>query len=123
MIWCHDPIPRRAVRSPADGEAKRAAVDAFTDGLLPGRSAEVPAPTAKELAATIVLALPITDGGWILKSRTHGFAEAAGPRPAEDTTWAGVIPVRRALGEPVSAPGNANGVEVPGSVRGILDRA
>jgi len=42
-------------------DAKRRALDTITDALLPGRSAEVRASTAKELAAVLVLALPIAE--------------------------------------------------------------
>src|SRR5690349_1521822 len=41
------------------GDDKLRALDIMTDHLIPGRSSEVRASTAKELAATLVLALPI----------------------------------------------------------------
>jgi nitroimidazol reductase NimA-like FMN-containing flavoprotein (pyridoxamine 5'-phosphate oxidase superfamily) len=46
-------------------DAKRRALDTITDALIPGRSAEARASTAKELAAVPVLALPIAE--WSLK--------------------------------------------------------
>ena len=46
-------------------DAKRRALEVITDALIPGRSAEVRASTARELAAVLVLALPISE--WSLK--------------------------------------------------------
>ena len=46
-------------------DAKRCALETTTDALIPGRRAEVRASTAKELAAVLVLALPIAE--WSLK--------------------------------------------------------
>lgn len=42
----------------------------LTDRLILGRTSEVPPSTARELAATTVLALPITLNNWIYKART-----------------------------------------------------
>jgi uncharacterized protein len=56
-------------------DAKRRALDIITDALIPGRSAEVRASTAKELAAVLVLALPIAE--WSLK-----VSEGVAGRPA-----------------------------------------
>lgn len=47
-------------------DAKRRALDTITNAFIPGRSAEVRASTAKELAAVLVLALPIAE--WSLKA-------------------------------------------------------
>lgn len=55
-----------------DGEQKQAALDVLTEHLLPGRTQEVRRPTAKELAATLVLALPIAE--WSLKV-SDGWSE------------------------------------------------
>ena len=47
-----------------------AALTAMSDRLIPGRGAEVRRHTDKELAATLVLMLPITDDNWTAKVRT-----------------------------------------------------
>jgi hypothetical protein len=88
-------------------------LDLVTEALIPGRSAEVRRPTKAELAATIVLALPLDD--WSLKI-SAGWPEdedddVAGP------AWAGVVPVREAYGAPAAAPDLRDGIEVPPSVR------
>ena len=78
-------------------DEKEAALEAFTDRLVPGRWAEVRWPTRKELKATTVLTLPIEEGS--AKVRT-------GP-PIDDEpdyaldVWAGVVPLSLVQGEPV----------------------
>ncbi len=96
------------------------ALDAFTDRVLPGRSGEVRRSTPKELAATLVLALPITE--WSLKT-SDGFAED----PASDLegdAWAGAVPLHTTWGEPEPNPDLRPGIDVPASVRALttLDR-
>jgi nitroimidazol reductase NimA-like FMN-containing flavoprotein (pyridoxamine 5'-phosphate oxidase superfamily) len=78
-------------------EEKEAALEAFTERLLPGRWAEVRWPTRKELKATSVLTLPIAEGSAKVRS---------GP-PIDDEAdyaldvWAGVVPLTLTRGEPV----------------------
>lgn len=98
----------------AGDEAVRA-LDAFVDRILPGRSGEVRPSTAKELAATMVLALPITE--WSLKT-ADGFPEDPASDVAGDA-WAGVVPLRTVFGEPVPNPDLRPGVELPASVRAL----
>jgi len=100
----------------ARDEAARA-LDLIVDRVLPGRTAEVRPATAKELAATMVLALPI--GEWSLKS-SDGFATD----PASDVAgqaWAGAVPIRTAYGEPEPGPDLRPGIKVPRSVRALTD--
>ncbi|MCE1179911.1 MAG: pyridoxamine 5'-phosphate oxidase family protein [Micrococcales bacterium] len=79
-----------------DGDEKWAALDALSDRMIPGRTGEVRAMTKKELAATTALALPITDGQWVLKARTGG----PGAADEEHDAWTGVVPMRVVYGEP-----------------------
>jgi nitroimidazol reductase NimA-like FMN-containing flavoprotein (pyridoxamine 5'-phosphate oxidase superfamily) len=94
-------------------EDKETFLDLVTEALIPGRSAEVRRPTKAELAATLVLALPLED--WSLKISAgwpeDGDDDVAGP------AWAGVLPVREVYGEPLAAPDLRDGIEVPPSVR------
>jgi uncharacterized protein len=92
-------------------------LDLITEALIPGRSAEVRRPTKAELAATLVLALPLDD--WSLKI-SAGWPEdededIAGP------AWAGVVPVRETYDAPLAAPDLRAGIEVPPSVRALLN--
>jgi len=96
-----------------------AALDRFSDVLVPGRTREVRPPTHKELAATMVLSLGIRDGGWLLKVARDWPAtpEEAG---ADPSVWSGLVPVRSVLEEPVPAPW-ASEVPVPPSVRRLVE--
>ena len=91
---------------------KAAALDHITDHLIPGRVTELRRPTAKELAATQVLALPIAE--WSLKM------SAKWPEDGDDDVagdaWAGVVPRVDAFGPPRPAPNLRNGIPLPASV-------
>ena len=99
------------------GSARAAALDIVVDRLIPGRVAELRSPTTRELAATMLLQLPISE--WSLKI-SAGWPEdedddVAGP------AWAGVVPLRTAYGEPVPAPDLRAEIPVPDSVRSLSD--
>ena len=83
-----------------DDEDKLDALRLITEALMPGRWADVRAPLAKEIAATLVLALPLDESS---------VKVSASPPddPDEDLdapTWAGVVPLASAFGNPVDAP-------------------
>ncbi len=81
----------------------------LTEHLLPGRWPELRAPLPKEVAATMVLRLPLAE--WSLKVST-GFSED----PDDDLdqpVWAGVVPLSVVLETPVDAPDLAPGLPVP----------
>lgn len=101
-----------------EGEAKTAALDALSNRLLPGRTGEVQPMTAKEQAATVVLALPIADGQWLVKTRTGPPGEPEGPTDA----WCGVIPLHTVTGDLVTAPWTPAETPVPASVRSVVTR-
>ena len=98
-----------------DGPDAVRALDAYVDRVLPGRSGEVRPATARELAATMVLALPITE--WSVKT-ADGFPDDPAPDVAGDA-WAGVVPMAVTYGEPIPNPDLRPGVEVPASVRSL----
>ena len=99
------------------GEDKARALDVITDHLIPGRVAEVRRPSAKELAATQVLALPIEE--WSVK------ASANWPDDPDDDVagdaWAGVVPRLISYGEPLPAPDLRTGIPVPPSILAIAE--
>lgn len=88
-------------------------LDRFVDGLLPGRSTELRANNRKELAATLVLTLPITDGRWIVKHRSGGASASEGG-------WSGVLPMRNGYTAIEPSPGTSE--PVPESVRAAFAR-
>ena len=98
-------------------DAKRDALDIVVDALLPGRRAEVRPSTKKELASTLVLALPITE--WSLKV-SDGWPDDP-PEDCAGTAWAGVVPAETRYLTPIPAPDLRAGIPVPESVRRIRD--
>lgn len=72
----------------------------LTEHLLPGRWDELRPPTTKELAATLVLAVPLDE--WSLKV-SDGWPEDE-PSDLDAPVWAGVLPCRAAWGPPLDAP-------------------
>jgi nitroimidazol reductase NimA-like FMN-containing flavoprotein (pyridoxamine 5'-phosphate oxidase superfamily) len=101
--------------TPVTDDDKERVLDLVTERLLPGRRAEVRRHTKAELAATMVLALPIDD--WSLRI-SDGWPED-GPEDVAGPAWAGVVPLHRTWGDPTPAPDLADGIAVPASVRGL----
>jgi nitroimidazol reductase NimA-like FMN-containing flavoprotein (pyridoxamine 5'-phosphate oxidase superfamily) len=98
----------------ASREDRAVLLERFSDLLLPGRSAEVRGMTPKEIAATNVVALPITDGDWVYKVN-DGPVSA----PDEETdAWAGTVPFTVNYGTPCRAPWSS--AELPNSVRTLV---
>jgi nitroimidazol reductase NimA-like FMN-containing flavoprotein (pyridoxamine 5'-phosphate oxidase superfamily) len=99
-----------AIEEPAE---KMAAIEAFTERLVPGRWKEARPPTAKELKAIQVLSLPLDEAS--AKLRT-------GP-PVDDEedyaldTWAGVIPVQTVTGIPIPDTRLAEGIPISPAAR------
>jgi uncharacterized protein len=96
-----------------DGPDKSRCLDRLTSTLLPGRVAELRPSTSKELAATLVMALPIEH--WSLKV-SAGWPEDP-PSDVAGDAWAGIVPARISYGTPRPAPDLRSGIEVPDSVR------
>ncbi|MDX6357586.1 MAG: uncharacterized protein QOH37_640 [Nocardioidaceae bacterium] len=94
---------------------KERVLDLVTERLLPGRVAEVRRPTKAELAATLVLALPIDD--WSLKVSDDWPED--GPDDVAGPAWAGVVPLTSSYAAPLRAPDLADGIAVPPSVLGL----
>jgi uncharacterized protein len=84
----------------------------FTDALLPGRTGEVRPSTRKELAATLVVRLPIER--WSLKVSDEDPDDP--PDDVASTAWAGVIPLEQRFGTPRPAADLREGIDVPPSV-------
>jgi hypothetical protein len=81
-----------------DDAEKLAALDAITEHVIPGRTADARSPSPSELRKTIVVRLPIDESS--AKVRTGG------PKDDEEDmdlpVWAGVIPMRLVAGAPVA---------------------
>lgn len=99
-----------------EGDEMLAALDLVTHALLPGRVSEVRAHNRKELAATLVLRMTIDE--WTFKHSTE-WPEDPDDDIATDT-WAGVLPIVTAYGEPLAAPDLRDGIRVPLSVERLV---
>ncbi len=107
--------------APVPDDAKDSYLRALTDVFIPGRSGEVRASTPKELAATLVLRMPIGADNWSLKIG-DGWPEDS----ADDVAaggWAGVVPIVTTFGRPLRAPDCGDAVPVPASVHGLYPEA
>ncbi|CAN7672797.1 pyridoxamine 5'-phosphate oxidase family protein [Pseudoduganella sp. LjRoot289] len=80
-------------------DAKRSAMEAFMEQLLPGRQAQVRAGSDKEYAATTVMRISLEEAACKVR--------AGGPQDdAEDmaiATWVGVLPLQRVRAAPIPA--------------------
>lgn len=96
-----------------EGEAKLAALRAFSEQVIPGRWEEARKPTEHEVKATAVLALPLREASAKIRS---------GP-PIDDEedyslpVWAGVVPIRLVAGPPQPDPRLRAGTEISTSIR------
>ena len=100
-----------------DQPEKEAALDVLTEAFLPGRAAEIRRPSARELAATLVLSFPIAE--WSLKISNHWPDD-----PAEDVAgpaWAGLVSRSITVGDVRGAPDLRAGIPVPASVWRLID--
>jgi nitroimidazol reductase NimA-like FMN-containing flavoprotein (pyridoxamine 5'-phosphate oxidase superfamily) len=98
------------VELPAD--ERPAALERFTEQLVPGRWADIRPPTENELKASSIMRLEIDAASAKVRSGPPGDDE---PDYALDT-WAGVVPLRLEPGEPEADPRLRDGIERPAYV-------
>ena len=84
----------------------------ITEHLAPGQWSYVRRPSRKELAATSVLELPLTEAS--VKIRTGGPHDE--PEDYEMDIWAGVVPVTVAFGAPVPDEELRAGIATPAHI-------
>ena len=92
-----------------DREEKLRAFAALLDHVAPGRSADTRSPSARELAATAVLALDLVEVS--AKVRTGGPIDD--PEDTELPHWAGVLPLTLQPGTPIPADDLDPAVQLP----------
>lgn len=101
------------------GQAKAEALDRLVDHLLPGRSDEVRPSTKRELAATDILRLSLTEASVKVRAAPAG----TDPDDGEDrTVWAGVLPLTTVASAPIPDDSVGGDVPVPDSVHVVSDR-
>jgi hypothetical protein len=102
----------RAVTDPGE---RWEALRAIVEQLSPGSWDHAREPTARELAATTVLALDLGEASVKVRTGPPGDDDediAAGGR------WAGVLPVRTVFGPPLPCPTLPGDAPTPGHVAG-----
>jgi uncharacterized protein len=99
-------------RAVTDAAEKAAALEAFVEHVVPGRAAEVRGATAKELAATAVLALPLDE----VSAKVRSGPVKDEPEDLGLPWWAGVLPLAQVAGAPEPDEGVSG--PVPAHVRG-----
>jgi hypothetical protein len=99
-----------------DEDERWQALRLITDHLIPGRWAAARQPTTKEMAATAVLSLPLTEAS--VKVRTGMPGDEAEDRELD--VWAGVLPISVTFGEPIPDPELRQEIPLPPHIR---DRA
>jgi nitroimidazol reductase NimA-like FMN-containing flavoprotein (pyridoxamine 5'-phosphate oxidase superfamily) len=100
------------------GASREMALRTLADHLMPGRGDEVRANSRKELAATLVLRVPL---------ERASVKVSAGPADDPDDgesreVWAGVVPLALSAGEPVPAGDVPTGHPAPPSAVGVARR-
>ena len=102
------------------GEPQRlAALRAITEQLVPGQWEHVRQPTSKELAATMVLELPLAEAS--VKVRTGPPHDE--PEDYGTDTWAGVLPAQLIFGAAEPDPELRAGVPTPEHIKVLAGRA
>lgn len=99
-------------------EKKEEALLVISEQILKGRWGESRLPNSKELKATSVLAFQIEEAS--AKIREGGPGDE--PEDYALPIWAGVLPIQQGYGDPVPDEVLTEGIPVPESVKGILNK-
>lgn len=98
---------------------KESALLTLSEHLMPGRPAEVRPMTARELAATMVLRLPLAEAS--VKDNA-GSAVEEDDDGEDRSVWAGTLPLRVVAGDPVTSAQTRPSTAIPASVRRAAER-
>ncbi|MFM2720016.1 pyridoxamine 5'-phosphate oxidase family protein [Microbacterium mcarthurae (nom. nud.)] len=98
---------------------KESALLTLSEHLMPGRPAEVRPMTARELAATMVLRLPLAEAS--VKDNA-GSAVEEDDDGEDRSVWAGTLPLRVVTGDPVTSAQTRPSTAIPASVRRAAER-
>ena len=101
-----------AVRVVTDPAARLRGLEVLTEHLAPGSWAATRQPDRKELAATALLTLDLTEASVKVRTGPPNDDE----RDLDAPVWAGVLPLRTVVGTPEPGPLLPEGVVVPDRV-------
>lgn len=92
-----------------DAAEKNRVLEALVEHIIPGRWADARPPAPKELAATSVLCMPITEASAKIRAADAADDEEDYALPV----WAGTIPLRVVSGAPAPDARLTDGIELP----------
>jgi hypothetical protein len=99
-------------------EDKLRALDALSDGLIPGRNLEARPTTKKELAATIIISVELDETS--VKISKNEVDD-----PEEDLNlgyWAGIIPLTTIAGRAIPADAESESLPIPPSIQRFIEK-
>lgn len=102
-------------REVTDPEELIAAARAITRHVLPGREDDAAEPREKDWRETLILAMPIAEAS--AKVRTGPPADDAADLALD--VWAGTLPLRIVVGDPIPSPDLRTGIDAPEYLRGF----
>lgn len=91
------------------GAEKLTVLDAFVEALIPGRNQDLRPATQKEINATTIVQIPLTEAA--AKVRTGPPIDSEGDYELD--CWAGVVPIKLVTEEPVADEKLKSGVLLP----------
>ena len=94
-----------------DFDERMEALEIITENIIPGRWNEAREPNEKEMKATAVIALDITEAS--AKIRTGGPSDE--PEDYDLEVWAGVVPLKLVAEEPITDPDATKKLDVSAS--------
>jgi nitroimidazol reductase NimA-like FMN-containing flavoprotein (pyridoxamine 5'-phosphate oxidase superfamily) len=99
-------------------EDKLRALDALSEGLIPGRNSEARPTTKKELAATIIISVELDETS--VKISKNEVDD-----PEEDLNlgyWAGIIPLTTIAGRAIPADAESESLPIPPSIQRFIEK-
>ena len=100
-----------------DEEERMEALKVVTDYIIPLRWEEARKPNAKELKATKILKLTISEASAKIRTGPPKDEKA----DYELDIWAGVIPIEKKYGNPIADPDLKSGIKLPNSVKKLMN--
>lgn len=97
-----------------DPEAKMNAMRDFVEYVARGRWASVRPPTPQEIAATMILSVPLVEAS--AKIRT-GFAVDKDDEYATSSAWTGILPFQWTPREPIADPRGNDATPIPTNIQ------
>lgn len=92
-----------------EGQEHQRALDVIVEWLIPGRTADIRAPTSSELKQTSVISVALDE----ISAKTRSGDPKDDPDDLTSDAWAGVIPITQVRDEPIATSDLAPGIGVP----------